>query len=98
MDDFGTGYSSLGYLHQFPLDILKIDRSFVKNIGKDGSNGAIAKAVLAMAHSMNLEVVAEGVETEVQYEFLKKHGCQMIQGYLISKPLVADDFEKLLQR
>ena len=98
MDDFGTGYSSLGYLHQFPLDVLKIDRSFVKNIGEDGSNGAIAKAVLAMAHSMNLEVVAEGVETEVQYEFLKKHGCQMIQGYLISKPVVADDFEKLLQR
>ncbi len=98
MDDFGTGYSSLSYLHQFPLDVLKIDRSFVKNIGEDGSNGAIAKAVLAMAHSMNLEVVAEGVETEVQYEFLKKHGCQMIQGYLISKPVVADDFEKLLQR
>jgi len=98
MDDFGTGYSSLSYLHQFPLDVLKIDRSFVEAIGKAGSNGAIAKAVIAMAHSMGLEVIAEGVETEAQYEFLKKHGCQMIQGYLISRPVSAEQFEQLLKK
>ena len=98
MDDFGTGYSSLSYLHQFPLDVIKIDRSFVMDIGKEGSNGAIARAVIAMAHSMNLEVIAEGVETEAQYEFLKKHGCQMIQGYLISRPMTADHFEEMLRQ
>lgn len=98
MDDFGTGYSSLSYLHQFPLDVLKIDRSFVMDIGKEGGTGAIAKAVIAMAHSMNLEVIAEGVETEVQYDFLENHGCQMIQGYLISKPVPAEQFEKLLKK
>jgi diguanylate cyclase (GGDEF)-like protein/PAS domain S-box-containing protein len=98
MDDFGTGYSSLSYLHQFPLDVLKIDRSFVKDIeGKEG-DGAIALAVIAMAKSMNLEVIAEGVETEAQYEFLKQHNCQLIQGYLISKPVVASEFEGLLAK
>ena len=83
--------------HQFPLDVLKIDRLFVKDIGTAGSNGAIAKAIIAMAHSMNLEVIAEGVETEAQYTFLKQHGCQMVQGYLISKAVAAEEFEKLLQ-
>lgn len=96
MDDFGTGYSSLSYLHQFPLDVLKIDRSFVKDIEGKEDEGAIALAVIAMAKSMNLEVIAEGVETEAQYEFLNKHGCHIIQGYLISKPVNAEDFEKLL--
>ncbi|VAW57304.1 diguanylate cyclase/phosphodiesterase (GGDEF & EAL domains) with PAS/PAC sensor(s) [hydrothermal vent metagenome] len=96
MDDFGTGYSSLSYLHQFPLDILKIDRSFVKDIANNNEDGAIAKAVIAMAHSMNLKVIAEGVETEEQYKFLKDHGCEMIQGYLISKPLSVEKFEKIL--
>jgi len=97
MDDFGTGYSSLSYLHQFPLDVLKIDRSFVKDIeGKEG-DGAIALAVIAMAKSMKLEVIAEGVETEAQYDFLNKHDCHIIQGYLISKPLDSSEFEKLLE-
>ncbi len=97
MDDFGTGHSSLSYLHQFPLDILKIDRSFVKDIMGNAEDGAIARAVIAMAHSMNLKVVAEGVETEEQYQFLNDHGCEIIQGFLISKPVPAQEFEKLLK-
>jgi len=96
MDDFGTGYSSLSYLHQFPLDILKIDRSFVKDIVGNKGDGAIARAVIAMAHSMNLKVVAEGVETEEQFEFLKAHDCEVIQGYLISRPVPPHEFELLL--
>jgi len=96
MDDFGTGYSSLSYLNQFPLDILKIDRSFVKDITGNKGDGAIARAVIAMAHSMNLKVVAEGVETEEQFEFLKAHDCEVIQGYLISRPVPPQEFELLL--
>jgi len=96
MDDFGTGYSSLSYLHQFPLDILKIDRSFVKDIVGNSDDGAIARAVIAMSHSLNLRVIAEGIETEAQYQFLTDHGCEVIQGYLISKPVPASEFEKLL--
>jgi len=96
MDDFGTGYSSLSYLHKFPLDVLKIDRSFVMDIEGKEEDGAIALAVIAMAKSMSLEIVAEGVETEKQYEFLKEHKCDLIQGYLISKPLTEKEFEELL--
>jgi diguanylate cyclase (GGDEF)-like protein len=96
MDDFGTGYSSLSYLNQFPLDILKIDRSFIKDIAGNKGDGAIARAVIAMAHSMNLTVVAEGVETEEQFDFLKAHDCEVIQGYLISRPVPPQEFELLL--
>ncbi|MDH5765631.1 MAG: EAL domain-containing protein [Gammaproteobacteria bacterium] len=98
LDDFGTGYSSLGYLSEFPLDVLKIDQSFVRGIrGKEG-DGTIAGAVIAMAKSMGLEVIAEGVESDIQFEFLKWHGCDYAQGYLISKPLSALDFIELLKQ
>ena len=97
IDDFGTGYSSLSYLKQFPIDRLKIDRTFVHNISEDRDNAAIALAVIAMAESMALKVTAEGVETEAQLSFLRDHGCDEYQGYLFSPPVPADEFEKLVR-
>ncbi len=90
IDDFGTGYSSLNYLRQFPVNALKIDRSFVGDIGSDGAEG-IAAAIVGMAHSLGLEAVAEGVETETQRAFLQMHGCHQLQGYLIARPARARD-------
>jgi len=87
IDDFGTGYSSLSYLRRFPLDTLKIDRSFVKEIPADSDSAEITKAIIAMAHSLKLRVLAEGVETEEQYAFLRDHGCEVLQGFLYSRPL-----------
>lgn len=92
IDDFGTGYSSLAYLKLFPIDHLKIDRSFVYNIDNDDNDAAIAASVVVLAHSMNLKVVAEGVETVEQLEILKKQGCDFVQGYFFSKPLSAKEF------
>ena len=98
IDDFGTGYSSLNYLRQFPVNALKIDRSFVGDIGSDGAEGKIAAAIVGMAHSLGLEAVAEGVETETQRAFLQMHGCHQLQGYLIARPAPAREIERFLSR
>ncbi|UCH48500.1 MAG: EAL domain-containing protein [Betaproteobacteria bacterium] len=92
MDDFGTGYSSLSYLNSFPLDELKIDRSFMAEIQQDGDRSAIVSAIIAMAHSMEMKVVAEGVENEHQLQFLKAHGCDEYQGFMVSKPVLPKEF------
>lgn len=97
IDDFGTGYSSLSYLKQFPIDSLKIDRSFVCDIPEDKDDMAITQAIIAMAHSLNLKVVAEGVETQAQFDFLKHQDCDQVQGYIYSEPVTNDAFIELLK-
>jgi diguanylate cyclase (GGDEF)-like protein len=95
VDDFGTGYSSLSYLEQFPLDELKVDRSFISKIDPNSGEAPIVSAIIAMAHSLRFSLVAEGVETEEQLSFLRRNRCEFYQGYLFSKPLPADDFAAL---
>jgi len=96
IDDFGTGYSSLGYLQRFPIDTLKIDRVFIKSLEDARQNGEIVRAVLALADTLNLEVVAEGIETVHQYHQLRVLACQYGQGYLFSMPVRSPDAESLL--
>lgn len=96
MDDFGTGYSSLSYLRQFPFNVLKIDKSFVEDITSDPSVRTLIKAAVAMAHGLNLEVVAEGVETQEQLAYLKEIGCNYAQGYYFSRPIPFNEMEKYL--
>ena len=98
IDDFGTGYSSLSYLKQFPINTLKIDRSFVRDIVVDKSDYAIVSAIIAMAHSLEMEVVAEGIETEEQLNILLRQKCNYFQGYYFSKPVIASGVERFLRK
>ncbi|WP_275096356.1 putative bifunctional diguanylate cyclase/phosphodiesterase [Sedimenticola hydrogenitrophicus] len=98
MDDFGTGYSSLGYLKQFPIDVLKIDRSFIQDIQVRDAETGLVKTIIDMGHVLGMEVVAEGVETREQLEYLKKHGCDTVQGFFFSRPLPAGEIVNLLRK
>ncbi|MER2000265.1 MAG: EAL domain-containing protein, partial [Lysinibacillus sp.] len=98
IDDFGTGYSSLSYLKQFPVDTLKIDRSFVSMITVEDSGIPMVSAIISLAHALNLEVVAEGVELEEELNVLNEQQCEFIQGYYFSKPLQVNDFTALLEK
>ena len=93
VDDFGTGYSSLAYLRRLPLDVLKIDRSFVLDAVDDEEDAQIVKTILALGQSLKLEVVAEGIETEAQAALLRRYGCDIAQGYLHARPMPATEFE-----
>lgn len=97
LDDFGTGYSSLNYLKRFPIDILKIDQSFIRDVTSNPEDAAITCSVISLAHSLKHEVIAEGVETEAQLSFLRRNRCDKIQGYYFSRPLPAEDFVELLR-
>jgi len=97
VDDFGTGYSSLNYLTRFPIDTLKIDQSFVRGITTDPGDAAITAAIIAMARGLKIAVIAEGVETQDQLVYLRQRGCRLMQGYLFSRPVPAEQFELLLR-
>jgi EAL domain-containing protein (putative c-di-GMP-specific phosphodiesterase class I) len=97
IDDFGTGYSSLSYLHRFPVKELKIDRSFVRGIGTDAMAESLAQTVINIGNVLKLSVIAEGVETRAQRDFLHKHGCLLYQGYLYARPLSPEDFARWVE-
>jgi EAL domain-containing protein (putative c-di-GMP-specific phosphodiesterase class I) len=98
MDDFGTGYSSLSYLKKFPIDVIKIDRSFIRDIPDNQDDMEITSAVIAMAHNLKLQVVAEGIETAEQLAFLRRHRCDVGQGYLFDRPIPGQDLIDKLRR
>ena len=97
VDDFGTGYSSLAQLKRFPIDVLKIDQGFVRDIPQSSDDMAISAAIIAMGHSMDLRVLAEGVETAEQLAFLRERGCDSYQGYFCSRPVSAEAFAALVR-
>jgi len=96
IDDFGTGYSSLSYLKKFPIDTIKIDQAFVRDVSSDANDAAIVRAAIVMAHELKLNVIAEGVETAEQVAFLRRRHCTEMQGYLFSEPVTADRFGEIL--
>jgi EAL domain-containing protein (putative c-di-GMP-specific phosphodiesterase class I) len=98
IDDFGTGYSSLAQLKHFPIDTLKVDRSFIRNLPEDSENQAITEAIITMGKTLKLTVVAEGVETQKQKDFLREHVCDEMQGFYFSKPIAPDKFADLLRK
>ena len=98
IDDFGTGYSSLSYLKMFPIDVLKIDRSFIRDITFDKDDETIVKTIISMGHNLGLKIIAEGVELQEQLDIIKQYQCEWYQGFYLSKPLPADEFEKLLKQ
>jgi EAL domain-containing protein (putative c-di-GMP-specific phosphodiesterase class I) len=98
LDDFGTGYSSLSYLKRFPIDTLKIDQSFVRDLTTDADDAGIVAAVIGMGNSLHMRVVAEGIETREQLEFLQEYNCPQGQGFYFSRPLPAAECGKLLER
>jgi EAL domain-containing protein (putative c-di-GMP-specific phosphodiesterase class I) len=98
IDDFGTGYSSLAHLKRFPVDTLKVDRSFIREVPRNSEDRAITEAIIAMGKTLSLTIVAEGVETPEQQAFLSQRACDEMQGYYFSTPVVAEDFAALLQR
>jgi EAL domain-containing protein (putative c-di-GMP-specific phosphodiesterase class I) len=97
VDDFGTGYSSLSYLRQLPLNVLKVDRSFVRDLGEDRSSREVVRAMIQMAHALGLEVIAEGVETAAQWECLANLGCDGVQGHLVSPALPLPELEAMIE-
>jgi EAL domain-containing protein (putative c-di-GMP-specific phosphodiesterase class I) len=97
LDDFGTGYSSLNYLRKFPLDYLKIDKSFIDNLTQDKGTDAVADAIVSIAHKLGMQAIAEGVETVEQLGFLDKIGCDFIQGYYFYRPMPAAEIEALIK-
>jgi EAL domain-containing protein (putative c-di-GMP-specific phosphodiesterase class I) len=97
IDDFGTGYSSLSHLKRFPIDTLKVDRSFIRELPRDAEDRAIAEAIIAMGKTLSLTVVAEGVETSEQQAFLSERSCDEMQGFYFSKPIAPEDFADLLR-
>jgi EAL domain-containing protein (putative c-di-GMP-specific phosphodiesterase class I) len=98
LDDFGTGYSSLKYLKEFPLSVIKVDKSFVDDIGINKNNEALIETILRMAQSLNMYCVAEGIETEEQVAFFKEHDCQFLQGFYFSKPVALADTFALIDK